>query len=265
MKITAHCIVKNEDRWVWFAIQSVLPYVDELLIFDTGSSDKTIKIIELIKSPKIIFEKRGEVNREEFTKLRQEQINRTKTEWFLILDGDEIWPKMELEKMIQLANNAESNISAVFNRTRNCIGDVYHYLPESSGNYEIAGHKGNLNIRLIRKKKTLKVEGIYPDEYFLDENGAIQKQSENLLFVDCWYLHATFLNRSSADNSKTSGSLGKKKTWEKGLKMKNQELPEVFQMSRPELIDDPFKKRSLNYELIAFLVAPIINIKRLLK
>ena len=47
-------IVKNEDQWVFYAINSVLPYVDELIITDTGSTDHTLELIRSIHSPKII-------------------------------------------------------------------------------------------------------------------------------------------------------------------------------------------------------------------
>ena len=32
--ITGHMVIKNEDRWVWFAIMSVIEYLDRLIIFD---------------------------------------------------------------------------------------------------------------------------------------------------------------------------------------------------------------------------------------
>lgn len=263
-KITAHCVIKNEDKWIWYALNSILPYVEQVLVFDTGSTDKTAEIVKLINSPKIIFEEKGPVDREGLVKLRQEQIDRTKTEWFLILDGDEIWPKLQMEKLIKQVNLVPDNIIALFNRTRNCIGDIYHYLPDSSGNYDIAGIRGNLNTRLIRKKLDLKVTGVYPDEYYGDKNGPVQKQKANLMFVDCWYLHTTFLQRSSL-GSKTSGSLGKQKVWEKGLNMKKGELPEVLKITRSEVINNPFVKRSFSYELLASMFAPFIYIKRLLR
>jgi len=36
--ITAHMIVKNEEQWVWYALQSILPYVDKVIVYDTGST-----------------------------------------------------------------------------------------------------------------------------------------------------------------------------------------------------------------------------------
>ncbi|MBU1256082.1 hypothetical protein KKA49_00135 [Patescibacteria group bacterium] len=53
IKIIVHCLVKNEERFIWYAIKSVLPFVDKIMVWDTGSTDKTIQIIKSIKSKKI--------------------------------------------------------------------------------------------------------------------------------------------------------------------------------------------------------------------
>ena len=48
-------LVKNEERFLWYAINSILPFVDKIMIWDTGSTDKTVEILKLITSPKISF------------------------------------------------------------------------------------------------------------------------------------------------------------------------------------------------------------------
>ena len=55
MSIWAHTLVKNEERFVWFAINSVIDYVDEMRVWDNGSSDSTVKIIKSIKNSKIMI------------------------------------------------------------------------------------------------------------------------------------------------------------------------------------------------------------------
>ena len=111
--LTVHCVIKNEERWIWFAINSILDIAGEVLIYDTGSADKTVEIVKTIKSKKIIFEEKGEVNAKGLTQLRREQLKRTKTEWFLILDGDEVWmqeTKKELIKKIKSADKSDWGI-----------------------------------------------------------------------------------------------------------------------------------------------------------
>lgn len=266
IKITGHCIVKNEDRWVWFALQSVLPFCEEILVYDTGSSDSTVSVIKSIKSPKIKFEERGLVTAEQLVDLRREQIKRTRTEWFLIVDGDEIWPEENLRKMREVAESLSEDKLAIFNRVRNCVGDIYHYLPELAGKYEIAGIKGHLNIRLIKKVPSLDIKGVYPLEAYIVENKPIQEQSERLEFVDTWLMHMSFLKRSSSDKNKVSGSFGKSKKAEKGIKFNPGELPKIlYDKNTPFDPTGQLSKRSLNYEAVAYFIDPVIKLKRLLR
>src|SRR3989344_4947938 len=96
--LTVHCVIKNEERWIWFAVKSILDIADKVLIYDTGSTDKTV---EILKTKKIVFEEKGEVDAKGLTQLRREQLKRTKTEWFLILDGDEVWPEETKKELIK--------------------------------------------------------------------------------------------------------------------------------------------------------------------
>ena len=52
-KLTVHCVVKNEEKWIWFAIESIRDIAKEIIIYDTGSTDNTVEIIKTIKDKKI--------------------------------------------------------------------------------------------------------------------------------------------------------------------------------------------------------------------
>ena len=102
--ITGHMVVKNEDRWIWFAIMSVIDFLDQLIIYDTGSIDNTNRIIKEIINVdryrnKIIYEKLGEITSENFHKVRQRQIDISKTDYFMVVDGDEIWYQNSLAEL----------------------------------------------------------------------------------------------------------------------------------------------------------------------
>lgn len=265
MDVTVNCVVKNEDKWVWFAINSVLPYVKKVLVYDTGSTDKTVEIIKTIKSEKLELIEKGGVDSRGLVRLRQEQLEKTETEWLLILDGDEIWPSSQLAELFKKAESCSKSTIAFINNTRNCVGDVFHYLPDNAGEYNIAGYTGNLNIRLIRKTKDLKVTGEYPLEVYTNKNGPIQNQEGGLMYTNNWCLHTTFLKRSSLDKEKKSGSFGKKKYWEKGITMDENDLPVVLILKRPDIVDPPIFKRGLLYEFFSALTSPLLKLKRLFK
>lgn len=107
--ITAHILVKNEEIFIKDSIMSVLPFVNKIIIFDTGSIDNTIKRIKEIKSKKIIFYKKIANTPKDLTNLRNKMIQLTKTKYFLIVDGDEIYSQIELKEVIhELKNNTSS-------------------------------------------------------------------------------------------------------------------------------------------------------------
>ena len=94
MQIWGHALVKNEDRYLWYAISSVIKFVDKGLLWDTGSSDDTLKIVESLKQrypSKIKFREIGEVNPEQFTVVRQKMLEESACDWVVIVDGDEVW------------------------------------------------------------------------------------------------------------------------------------------------------------------------------
>ncbi|MCL4389958.1 MAG: glycosyltransferase [Patescibacteria group bacterium] len=243
--VTGHCLVKNEDRFVWFAINSVLPYLDKLLIYDTGSVDRTVEIIKSINSPKIIFEEKGAVTAEGIVKLRNEMIARTKTDWFFLLDGDEVWNFGQIKDYLDFTLGQPKNILATFLHTRNCAGDVYHYRDESSGRYEIAGRRGHLNIRAYRQ--SVRWQGVYPLEWAVDS--ADQKA---LAFFAGYYWHLTHLRRSSVP-APTMGF--RKHIYDFGIAADPKNLPEVF-------ANHPQPRRGFSYLAIALLETPLKKIKR---
>jgi glycosyltransferase involved in cell wall biosynthesis len=245
MSITMQMIVKNEERWVWFAIQSVLPWVNEFLIFDTGSTDRTVEIIKAVKSEKLAFEEKGEVDRKGLVRLRREQLKRCRTEWFLLVDGDEIWPEGAMKKLMKMVRGLGKETSGVVCRTRNCVGDVEHYLPESEGEYKFFGQKGHFNLRVFRKVPELGIEGEYPLEAYTFGGKPLAEQEEKLVLLDDWYLHVSHLPRSSVRGDAGVMDRGKKYKWGRGLKMRKGELPKVLLGKRPEGVEDPFKKGSL--------------------
>jgi len=252
--VTAQMVVKNEDRFVWFAITAVLPYVARFLITDTGSTDQTVKIIKSIKNPKIILETKAE----DVVAVRKKQLLKTKTPWFLLVDGDEVWSQRQLFKLLQLIKELPKGKIAVVNQTKNCVGDVWHCLPPQTGKYQFGKWQGHLNVRLMRTLP-YQIGGQYPWEEYRLNGESINHMTEALAYSPAWYLHLSHLNRSS---SKTK-TLGRRQLIiEKGESLDSSQMPEVFFTEYPSLVKNPLTKRSFWYELPAALISPLKDIKR---
>lgn len=261
MKITAQMIVKNEENFVWFAINSVINYVDEIMIWDQGSTDKTIEIINLIDSPKIVFKKVIV----EIHALRQKMLKETDADWMFILDGDEIWYEGAVK-------NLRNNLIRVGN-SKDCvvvpnymlIGDMFHYQEKLAGKYKIGERKGHYNIRAVRRTEGLHIEGIYPSEAYVTKEG-IKVQDLNkdrILFLDEPYFHASFLKRSSKDKQSLLLRSKKKIKYEIGESFsKDFYFPEVFFVPKPDNVPSPWKAMELTYKLRAGIETPFKKIRR---
>lgn len=83
-KLTLCMIVKNEELLLPRCLESVKGLVDEIVIVDTGSSDRTIQIAE--QAGAIVIHEPWEQN---FSKPINRALREAKGEWILRLDGDE--------------------------------------------------------------------------------------------------------------------------------------------------------------------------------
>ncbi len=231
MSIYAHCLVRNEGNFIWYSVASVIEHVDKVLIWDNGSSDKTIQIInELIKHwpSKIVFKRfSGSVS-----DARQDMIQKTNGDWFIVLDGDEIWWEDSIKNVVEEIKINNQKLDSIVVPFKNLINDMFHYQKEVKGRYKIDDKEGFITIRAINRKiKGLNIGGDYPHEGYCDINKTfIQDLSpERRLFLDAQYLHLTHLKRSSVKSDKLK--------YRPGLEFPYDfYYPEVLFRSRPAIV-----------------------------
>lgn len=262
MKITAQVMVANEQNWVWYAIRSLIDHVDEIMVWDTGSEDETINTIKTINSPKLKLKIMDKVTKDSHTKLRQKMLDETSGDWFIILDGDEVWWQNSASTLIK-SIKLHPDKSAIISPFINAVGDVFHYQDPKSGHYRIGDFQGCYTLRAInRKLPGLSIHNPHGrQEYRLGDGRSLQSLGSDLLFVDAPFLHLTHLQRSPQDKSTLKRSF--KYRYELGDLFQTS-LPEVFYIPRPKKIPSPWTHRSIFYETIALFVTPVRTAKRLL-
>lgn len=116
-RISACLITKNEEKLIEKCIRNLIPVVYEIIILDTGSTDKTLEICQNVgayvwgeaspspTTPLHIYETKWE---NDFSKARNESISYAAGDWILILDPDEILSEETPEKLLLFLENKGS-------------------------------------------------------------------------------------------------------------------------------------------------------------
>ena len=94
MLISLAMIVKNEEAMMAHCLESVKALVDEIIVVDTGSTDKTIDIAKEFGARVYPFKWR-----DDFSAARNESLKYCKADWVLILDADEAIDPLDYEKI----------------------------------------------------------------------------------------------------------------------------------------------------------------------
>jgi glycosyltransferase involved in cell wall biosynthesis len=164
MNVSGLIIAYNEEK----NIQEVLEcfdFCDEIIIVDSFSTDKTLKIAEKFPNVKIIQNKF-----EDFTKQRNLALDAAKNDWVLFLDGDErITPELRKE-IIEELNKPEQKDAYYFYRKFFFAKKPIHY----------SGTQTDKNFRLFRKSKARYIAGKKVHET-LEVNGTIGELKNKLL------------------------------------------------------------------------------------
>lgn len=178
--ITVHSIVKDEP-FVYYAIKSVYREVDKILLWDTGTTDPSSKesLEQILKEDieeKIdfrVFEIESKIghdwdiynfgskiaeNKGKFgvSHLRQKQIDETTSEYFLILDGDEIWYEGALTSALQDDRMQDPSWSCGF------VPNVWYAKPEVIFKYDLYG-------RIFRTEKVIMDGAEFPNEMHIEK------------------------------------------------------------------------------------------------
>ncbi|MBD1935165.1 MULTISPECIES: glycosyltransferase [Cyanophyceae] len=114
MKLSFCIIVKNEEASLPRCLNSVKDVVDEIVVLDTGSTDKTVEIAKSFGAKVYYFEWCND-----FAAARNEALKYVQGDWVLVLDADEV---LTPEIVPQIKQTIESDRYLVINLIRQEVG-----------------------------------------------------------------------------------------------------------------------------------------------
>ncbi|MCK5127165.1 MAG: tetratricopeptide repeat protein [candidate division Zixibacteria bacterium] len=159
--ISACMIVKNEEELLDRCLKSIHDVVDEIILVDTGSTDKTVEIAEKYGCKIYHYPWQGD-----FSSARNESMKYASMDWIFIIDADEEFPPEEINKLRVVTNQEELDIISI-----NCInksletGQVTSFLP---------------SVRLIRRKLKLSYFGIVHNRLDIPEGHKVLRADVDL-------------------------------------------------------------------------------------
>ncbi len=98
-------IVKNEEERLATALESIKSFADEIIVVDTGSTDRTVEIAESYGA-KVHFH----AWEKDFSKARNQSLSYATKEWIGILDADEEIVQEDLPILRQLLDQKEHDL-----------------------------------------------------------------------------------------------------------------------------------------------------------
>ena len=101
-------IVKNEEMHIARCLDSVAGLVDEIVIVDTGSTDRTVEIVSNYTSNVFSYEWK-----DDFSDARNESFSKASMEYCMWMDADDVLEETEKEKFLQLKQSLSPDTDIV--------------------------------------------------------------------------------------------------------------------------------------------------------
>lgn len=154
--VSACMIVKDEEELLPGCLHSIRDWVDEIIIVDTGSTDRTVEIAQSFGAR--IFHQPWEGD---FSKHRNYSIEQATCDWILIIDADEEMVSEDVPKLRPLL--ADEHFDVI------CL-DVFNVYTDKPDQLTFLP-----SMRLFRRRLNLRYEGIVHNQLHVPSHARIAR------------------------------------------------------------------------------------------
>jgi len=113
-------IVKDEENYLARCLLSAIPVADEIIIVDTGSTDRTKAIAKAFGAKVYDFEWT-----DDFSEARNLSLSKATGDWIFVLDADEIISPLDYDRLNKIVKNNAAHPAAYPITTRNYVKQPY--------------------------------------------------------------------------------------------------------------------------------------------
>lgn len=188
MKIALCVICKDEEKCIARCINSVKQVVDEIVVVDTGSTDRTLEIVRELGAD--VYEIEWE---NDFAKARNYALAQCKSDWIIFLDADEYFAEQSaqyIRNAIIGANKHKTDyiVIEMFNLKEQGVDTSFKTIRIIKHDKMIR-YQGRIHERVIKLKGELKgadasqVLKVYHDGYVQSIVDEKNKNDRNLMML----------------------------------------------------------------------------------
>lgn len=162
-------IAKNEEEHLEQCLNSVKGIVEEIIIVDTGSTDKTKEIAKKFCDMRVSSRTRSQLTAkivdfkwiDDFSAARNESLKHATKDWILVLDADETLDRESKEEIKELVKGKENDAFLLLQKNYTNDSSIAGFVSEQheNNNKKLAGWYGSFIARLFRNKKGYEFEG----------------------------------------------------------------------------------------------------------
>ncbi len=167
-------------------LRAVAPYMDHMIVTSSIHSDQeTIDEIQKVAAEfpgKMFIAQEDVSDPSELTQVRQDQVDRTYTDWFLVLDDDNLWLPEQLELCLAELDK-DPEVMAFSVEVRQVIDENHH---------DSSWHKKSFSDFI--RNKDIEWQGNWPKDLAHDKDGALyHKTHPYVKRLPYWHYHLSYV------------------------------------------------------------------------